>query len=338
MSAPPPNAAAVSVNNGKKCHQYAPPGAPGYLTDLGWKQAESLGRRIRREYGESARIVGVHSTDVSRTVLTAHGVLTGLFEGIDTPPSDTAIDVIRGPALGIDISCPALSVEMTAGRTVHRAGDADNHAARADIAAAFGAAYSPSRCSLIAVHDNCSQRRTHGYSPSRLVDGAMCDRTTRELAREVRATLRYGGLRTARMVSGRLVGVTSEHIAKLAATAPGEPEQPPALLLLSVHDTSLLGMFNALNAAPSRASRRESAPDPRGPLAIDEGEWPPLASCLSIELRDNGSVRVMYQFEPLFLQPVGEFLRDLRALSASEAEHVSACGESESREGFTFAE
>ena len=163
ITAAPARAVPVRVNNGKACHRFAPPGAPGFLTDLGWAQGEALGRRMRRRYGVAAQVSATHSTDTSRTVLTAHAVLTGL-----NPSAPGSIDVIRGAPLAIDIGCAELAAHMDAGRAAHRATDAANRRTRAEIEANFGEAYVPSSCGLLAIHGSRPPAKSSKQtSPSR---------------------------------------------------------------------------------------------------------------------------------------------------------------------------
>ena len=318
----PTGALSVRVNNGNGCHRSFPSGAPGCLTDLGWAQAEALGRRLRRRYGGAVQVSATHSTDTSRTVLTAHAVLTGL-----NPSAPASIDVIRGAPLAIDIGCAELAAHMEAGRAAHRATDAANRRTRAEIEANFGEAYVPGSCCLLAVHDDCVARHVHGHGPSPSVDLALCEQASRETAREVRAALRHsldstvgGGAVSnafaARLAAGQLLELIASHISECRASPPSS--DAPRLLLLSAHDTSLLAVLNAL----------EHTSDPEELKAPDDGVWPPHTSCIAFELLSDGRVRVTYQWEEMVTQPVETFLRATKRVAATAAQHARICGES----------
>lgn len=359
ITAAPAHAVAVTVNNGKACHRFAAPGAPGFLSPLGWSQGESLGRRLRRRYGDKVIVTATHSTDTSRTVLTAHAVLTGLLGGSDarSPPPPTAIDVIRGATLAVDIGCAELAFHLNAGRAEHRASDASNAYARSELAANFGRSFEPAKCGLLAVHDDCVARHAHGLPPSNSVDNALCELASRETAREVRAALRHpptkpaseqtagqrvkgvaaqmfgGGDKlpndyAARLAAGRLLERVANHLSEVHAHPPG-PADGPRLLLLSGHDTSLLALLNAFEhlVANSTATNGNSA-DPVSHIVPDD-VWPPHASSIAFELLDDGTVRVCYQWDELLAQPVETFVRSAKRLAMSDAQHLRACGDSE---------
>lgn len=366
INAPPAHAVRASVRNGKAAHRYAPQGAAGYLTTLGWAQGEALGRRLRRRYGEAVKVVATHSTDTSRTVLTAHAVLTGLLstsedaigrssEGTDsgdvsasqsrqTTPS---IDVIRGATLAMDIGCAELALHLNAGRAHHRSSDAANQRTRAEVARAFGEErYCAARCTLLAVHDDCVARHVHGHPPSPSVDPALCLLASRETAREVRAALRHppvhgggpGGLASvsngyaARLAAGQLLQKVAEHVSACHAAPTGNVDGP-RLLLLSGHDTSLLAIANALEHMTADAV----SGTPPQPL-LSDNEWPPHVACIAFELLSDGTVRVLYQFEELVAQPYDLFLRRVQRLTSSEVQHARWCGEGHGGgDGTTFA-
>ena len=329
VHAPPQHAPPIKIANGKNCHAQALPGSPGFLTELGWEQGEALGRHLQRRYGASARISAVLSTDTSRTTLTAHAVLTGFFDkalvspgSVPTVLPPASIDVIRGAPLAVDIGCNALAADMSDGRAAHRAGDSNNIVARQQFQGLIKTA------SLLSVLDDCIARRAHGISPSFRIDTSLCDIATREASREVRSALRYGGFKAARLAAGRLCEKTGRFLGDVqceaqAATARGEAPPAPRLLLLSGHDTSIMGLINAFAAVPS-ASRKVQASDHTE--LLPDGTWPPHCSAIAIELLSDGQVRVLYQFEPLFEQPYPAFIKDLTSLSANDEQHDALCG------------
>ena len=365
ITAPPPHATSVKVNNGKTCHRYAAPGSPGFLTPLGWSQGESLGRRLRRRYGESVSVSATHSTDTSRTVLTAHAVLTGLLGGKASATTQTdAIDVIRGATLAVDIGCAELAFHLNHGRALHRASDVPNQRARAEIAENFGSSYVAAKCGLLAVHDDCVARHAHGLPPSPTVDNALCELSSRETAREVRAALRHLPLKplqeqsaterargvaakmfgggpglpndyAARLAAGRLLDLIWRHLSD-CRTHPADPGVGPKVLLLSGHDTSLLALLNAMEQMPGAAAEGASgggAPSSPGgapltPLVPDD-VWPPHCSCIAFELLSDGSVRVCYQWDEILHEPLDVFLSGAKRLALNDKQHIKACGESE---------
>ena len=297
LQAPPAGAAAVTVEGGKAYTRTSPPGSPGLLTEVGWAQGVALGHRLRSRYGPPGE-VRVRSSDVSRTVLTANAVLTGLY-GDHRAHEPTTIEVVLGSIFTIDPVCPPLTAMLTRGRAGHRAQDADNATARAAVEQSFGPAYHASRCTLLAVHDDCIARRFAGVPPTQAVDVSLCDLASREAAREVRAALVEGGGHSAQLSSGRLCGELSRHLQALAgdaaksgapahaaSSASDGPDSRTALVLLSGHDTMLLGLLNVL--------------DPEG-KRVRHGEWPPHASSLAVELLDDRSV--CSEFHPGLLPP-----------------------------------
>lgn len=366
INGPPAHAHPSKIVNGKMCHRFMPPSAPGYLTELGWQQGEALGRRLRRRYGEGATIEAVKTTDTSRTMLTAHAVLTGFHDpnlvGTDAGSASPAvIEVVRGPALAVDIGCSELAMSMGQGRAAHRALDAKNAEARATLTAAFATGGAPPSKApgLLAALDDCLARRAHGHPPSFSIESALCDVATREAAREVRAALRYDGFRAAKLAAGRLCELVVQHLESLqqgAVAKPlrrgGGPDDPstapaappaPKLLLLSGHDTSLMGLITALSwpRSPRTVSRGAGAAnggvdvDGAGTLLADD-IWPPHCACVAIELLDTGMVRVLYQFEPLYEQPSPGFLGDVRSLASSNSEHEKLCRGSAGGDGTVF--
>ena len=348
ITAAPPHAVRASVQNGKNCHKYAPPSAPGFLTPLGWKQGEALGRQMRKRYGDAATVSATHSTDTSRTVLTAHAVLTGFLEESASRPSSmpqtlnaygpsiVSINVIRGATLALDIGCAELALHLNAGRAKFRETDTANSQARAALRDAFGENYRPSQCGLLAVHDDCVARHVHGLPPSESVDMSLCELSSRETAREVRAAMRHTEVNddtrrtnayAARLAAGRLMQIIGAHISECRAAPPG-PGEGPRLLLLSGHDTSLMAVANALEHLASDAP-------PSGPLLPDD-VWPPHTASIAIELLSDGSVRIVYEWEELTAtQPLERFLRGVKRLGSTESQHALFCGESD-EDGASF--
>lgn len=106
VSAAPSEAARVTVLNAKHALAYSPPGFKGLLTTVGWEQGVALGRRLSARYGRPA-LPTVHSTDVSRTILTAHAVLTGLYQGVEPPPLEIHVD--RTQDLMVPTTCAPLA-------------------------------------------------------------------------------------------------------------------------------------------------------------------------------------------------------------------------------------
>ena len=171
----------------------------------------------------------VRSTDMSRTVLTAHAVLTGLYD-LERAPANLSIQV--APILGNDLippvkSCALLAEQMRAGREHHRKTDAASRYAHKTAAEAFGIAHDPATCTATAMHDDCIARRFAGHAPSQCIDGALCDMASREAAREIRAALASGGELTSRMAAGRLCRRVAEILhAELHESKQGTSERP----------------------------------------------------------------------------------------------------------------
>lgn len=137
----------------------------GLLSELGWAQAEALGRRLKARYGKPGQLE-VHSTDYSRTVLTAQGVLTGMLGADGTIEIEVDVVEPNGPASVLHIPagrCPPLAEFMNAGRMAHRSTAASRHAKEC-VREAFGAQYEPRICTSLAIHDTCqvSMRSRHG--------------------------------------------------------------------------------------------------------------------------------------------------------------------------------
>ena len=160
-------------------------GPGGRLTAVGWAQGEALGRELKKRYGAPSVAPVTSSTAVSRTVLTAHAVLTGLYtpqEGIPAAAGDLPAG---GPSLPIHIesygvlfpptTCAALSDLMATGRRAHREGDAARLRAQERAADAYGEDYNASSCTMIAIHDDCVSRRFEGHPPSKEVSSAFCE-------------------------------------------------------------------------------------------------------------------------------------------------------------------
>eukprot|EP00310_Coccolithus_braarudii_P024816 CAMPEP_0183357962 /NCGR_PEP_ID=MMETSP0164_2-20130417/47825_1 /TAXON_ID=221442 /ORGANISM="Coccolithus pelagicus ssp braarudi, Strain PLY182g" /LENGTH=322 /DNA_ID=CAMNT_0025531725 /DNA_START=235 /DNA_END=1200 /DNA_ORIENTATION=+ len=301
MNAVPAGAATVAVHGGRRYARFAPHGAPGLLTDVGWAQGVAVGRRLYARYGlPDDDGPEVRSTDISRTVLTARAVLTGLYEGKPVP-NGLRIHVDTSPTMILDTTCTPLAETLIAGRAIHRESDVANGSARAAVAQSFGASYDPQICGLIAVHDDCIARRFAGLPPHAFVDVSLCDYASREAAREVRAALRHGDSLSAHLSAGPLCELLANRLSVFAASSPpNEAKGPVKLVLLSGHDTSLMMLLNAL--------------DPKGAL-VSDGVWPPHTSCIALELLDNGNIRVCYQWEPLLTMHLDGFVEKLRAIA-----------------------
>ena len=336
----------VRVHGGKKYAAYAPPGAPGHLTDVGWSQAVALGRRLRARYGPSAYIATTQSTDYARTVLTARGVLTGFHSDDEAAggghESPARIDVARGSTLAVDIGCPVLADYMRAGRVAHRASDEQGTRVRDEIRRSFGALYDKDGCGPLAILDDCLARRFFGHPAHPNVDVSLCDQATRETAREVNAAMRHGGMPAAKLVGGRLLGIIRSELLRATGdsnSAPGSAQSGsrgsggsgagrPRLALISGHDTSLLALLNALHTTWSDKLNHH------GTTAASD-TWPPHCSSIVFELCDNGALRVLYQFEEILpAMPMAAAESDLFApLMSSEAEHAKLCGLSDADGG-----
>ena len=167
----------------------------------------------------------------------------------------------RRATLALDIGCAELALHLNAGRAKFRETDTANSQARAALRDAFGENYRPSQCGLLAVHDDCVARHVHGLPPSESVDMSLCELSSRETAREVRAAMRHTEVNddtrrtnayAARLAAGRLMQIIGAHISECRAAPPG-PGEGPRLLLLSGHDTSLMAVANALEHLASDA-------------------------------------------------------------------------------------
>lgn len=121
----------------------------------------------------------------------------------------------------------------------------------------------------------------------------------------------------------------AEHVSACRAAPPAGTEGP-RLLLLSGHDTSLLAILNALEHTVAGAGQ------PAVPPLVSDDEWPPHTASIAIELLSDGKVRVLYQFEELVAQPVEPFLKGMRRLAASDAQHARWCGDGDGEDGAVF--
>jgi hypothetical protein len=216
LKAPPPHAVQIEVHGGNSWKrevsasqvQGNEPGrvnagaGGGQLTNLGWAQGEALGNRLRSTYGaprlDSLQVV---STDMPRTVETAHAVLTGLLR--PHPPENTniVINVLNPSPWVPHTRCSKLAELMSRGREAfrqqlraegaRRGGAA--HETRLAISLVFGPLHDQQPISVLAVHDDCQARRWHGLPPSPCVDVALCDAASREATREVMAALSAHG-------------------------------------------------------------------------------------------------------------------------------------------------
>lgn len=316
-SAPPHSPPAHILDANYALHA-APPGSKGLLTSVGWAQGEALGRRLYAHYGRPAP-PRVRSTDVPRTLLTAQAVLSGLYAGRQPPPELT-IEVDRTQNMMVPTTCEPLVESLNEGRRLHRASDGSARRAATLAAEAFGAHYDPKYCSMIAIHDDGVARRFAGLPPSECVDVGLTDMATAEAAREVRAALAHGGAAAARLSAGRLCAYVAEHVRELLAERDPGCEHPPdvRLVLLSGHDTTLFTFLNAIDSEGAQVSL---------------SHWPPYASSVVIELFDDGTAQLLYQWQPLSVAgeeagalPVGTLLSWLDKLSISADEFDEASG------------
>lgn len=291
LPAPPPHAAAIHVEGGQSWRVSA--GSAGQLTSLGWAQGEALGRRLRMIYGPPAvDTLEVVSTDMRRTVETAHAVLTGLLL-----PGHKAPVAVHVESIGVgggspwvpNTRCAALSEFMRTGREALRAKRsglaASTHSA---IEQAFGPLYQPEAVGLLGVHDDCQARRWHGKPPSPCVDVSLCDAASREATREAIAALSAHGQESWRLSAGPMCHRLAQ---KIRAILDGDKRR---LMLVSAHDTSLFTLLNAISVDYRQRCLSENG-----------GSWPPYASCITIDVLANGLVRVRYQFDPLSLDANG---------------------------------
>ena len=230
VTAAPPHAPEVTISNARKAWGG---NKNGLLTTVGWAQGEALGRHLRSRYGAPAEPPTVRSTDVMRTVLTAHAVITGLYAADAAAPDGIVIEVERRTALHAPLWCTPLATLMLEGREEARR-DARSQCAYANLQAAYGG----QRVAAIAVHDDCQARRFHAKDPSDAVDVALCDAATREAAREIATALANGGDETARLSAGPLCAQVGEIVRQLSASCNRERARPN-MVLLSGHDTSL---------------------------------------------------------------------------------------------------
>ena len=277
MTSAPLHATPAELVGGKHYNAVVP--RSGLLTQIGWSQGEALGRMLQKEYGVPAEVI-VRSTDVSRTVLTARAVLTGLFEDAPAPAHPVRIDIESTSPLPFDTHCSALAAVMAAGRAAHRASDGGYSAVRSAVSRAYGLTANGENANppVLAVHDDCVARRFYGHPPSKSVHVSLCDWSSRESAREVRHALRSGGVLATRLSAGKLCATLARHLRELQA-APRDALAGPRMVLLSGHDTTLMMLLNVLDADGARV-----------PL----GEWPPHTSHITLELRDDETVRVLY--------------------------------------------
>ena len=178
ITAAPAHAASVVVHDAVRAWS----DKRGLMTTVGWAQGEALGRRLQATYGTPSEPPAVRSTDMMRTVLTAHAVLTGLY----APGADAAglqIQVEKRTAMHCPLWCEPLAELMASGRAEARrdTGSAHFYAAVQQQAALSGAVRAltppppgiaagslpPARVTAIGVHDDCQARRFHGKAPSK---------------------------------------------------------------------------------------------------------------------------------------------------------------------------
>lgn len=117
------------------------------------------------------------------------------------------------------------------------------------------------------------------------------------------------------------------HLRELQA-ASRTPLAGPHMVLLSGHDTTLLMLLNALDAEGARVSF---------------AEWPPHTSHITLELREDDTVRVLYGggaaqiVEP---GPAATLLERLDKLAIGEDEYVRLCEQRQggARPSFSWAD
>ena len=233
VTAAPPHAPEVTISNALKAWGG---NKNGLLTTVGWAQGEALGRHLRSLYGAPAEPPTVRSTDVMRTVLTAHAVLTGMYSADAAAPEGMVIEVERRTALHAPLWCAPLATLMLAGREEARR-DARSQCAYTNLQAAYGG----KRMAAIAVHDDCQARRFHAKDPSAAVDVALCDSATREAAREIATALATGGDEAARLSAGPLCAQVGEIVRQLAASCNRDRARPNMVLLSGARHLSLPG-------------------------------------------------------------------------------------------------
>jgi len=307
LEAPPGHAANIRVLGGRAWRRSAATQAQGdesgrvnagegggQLTKIGWAQGEALGRRLKTIYGQhAADDVEVFSTDMPRTVETAHAVLTGLMEQTDNP-----IDIrVELPSPWIPTTrCSQLAKMMRDGRENLRQ---NRPRPAADTYKAINDAFAPildgpPSFGILGVHDDCQARRWHGKPPSPAVDVALCDCASREASREVMAALGAGGIQAWRLSAGpmcyRLARTIREWMAaeEVVTYAPRGQGRTHKLVLISAHDTSIFALLNAVSK-----NYRDSCVN-----SVHGCFWPPYASCVIFDVMKD-RIDLRYQFEPL---------------------------------------
>ena len=318
VSSAPEHSPKVHIIDAHHALDVGPPGSKGLLTSVGWEQGVALGRRLKAHYGRPSP-PRVRSTDVSRTVLTAQAVLTGIYEGTEPPP-ELIIEVDRTQNMMVPTTCGPLVDSLNEGRRAHRQSDETARRAAALAAEAFGPLYDSRPCPMIAIHDDGIARRFSGHPPSRCVDVGLTDMASAEAAREVRSALAHGGDDSARLSAGRLCAYVAEHVRELLGERDPGCSHPPdvRLVLLSGHDTTLFSFLNALDREGEQVSR---------------SHWPAYASSIVVELLDDGTARLLYQWQPLAIPgekvgtvPVESLLQWLDKVSISAEEFAEASG------------
>lgn len=236
----------------------------------------------------------VVSTDMPRTVETAHAVLTGLMG-----QTDETINIrIDAPSPWVpNTRCAQLATMMKQGREQLRQ---NRPAAAADTHLALIQAFSQSLAheprsqgaglpgspsfGILAVHDDCQARRWHGKAPSECVDVALCDAASREATREAMAALSAHGLPSWRLSAGpmcyQLARKIREFLDEEAVTSSGQGGKHK-LMLISAHDTSIFTLLNAISK-----EYRESC------VGGGSYTWPPYASCVTIDVMRDRCVRL----------------------------------------------
>ena len=266
----------------------------GQLTTLGWFQGEALGRRLRTMYGlHSVDSVEVVSTDMPRTVETAHAVLTGLMG-----KTDNAITIrVDTPSPWVpNTRCAQLAEMMQQGREqLRQNGPRPANDTQTALRQAFSKILAQGPLlpgslpfGILAVHDDCQARRWHGKPPSPCIDVALCDAASREATREVMTALAAHGLPSYRLSAGpmcfhlakKIRGFMEEEAVRVAsgcqAKAAGDGEYEHKLMLISAHDTSIFTLLNAIS--PEFQERC---------IGGGGGSWPPFTSCVTIDVMSN---------------------------------------------------
>lgn len=325
-SATPAHAVKVTTKGGQ---QWRTEGRPGMLTRVGWSQGEALGRRLRARYGAPtpAELSVVRSTDLPRTVLTLQAVLTGLLGAGATAEAEgegppIVIEVDESPStLHVPLWCQPLGRMMKAGRDALRLDpQGENRRAQGLVAEAFGPSlYNPRRCTLTHVMDDCLVRRFHAHPSASCIDVALCDMANTEAAREIYASLAFGGEEAVRLSAGPLCGELAALLRAGSGAEEGPVPPPPVrLALLSCHDTSLMMVLNALGDCGADAIVGRGGAVPR---------WPPYTASIAIEVLDSGKVRVLYQLEEIICEDLAVFLRRLDSKALTVEAHAMRCGE-----------